>query len=141
MVGCYADANFSRLWIHEDPQDPICDRTRTGFVVTFPSCTLLCMSNLHTEIALSKLNSEYVELSHSVRSLLPLEILIKEVIDNLGVDSEKLKFFSSSTVYEDNNLSIFVATSPRMTPISKHIAIKYHWLRQHVGKEFVIRKI
>ena len=32
-------------------------------------------------------------------------------------------------------------TSPRMTPSSKHIAVKYHWFRQHVGKEFVIRKI
>ena len=28
-----------------------------------------------------------------------------------------------------------------MTPKSKHIAVKYNWFRQHVGKEFVIRKI
>ena len=48
---------------------------------------------------------------------------------------------SSSTIYEDNNGAIVVAKSPRMTPTSKHIAIKYHWFRQHVGKEFVIRKI
>ena len=34
-----------------------------------------------------------------------------------------------------------MATSPRMTPTSNHIAVKYHWFRQHVGKEFVIRKI
>ena len=27
-----------------------------------------------------------------------------------------------------------------MTPISKHIAIKYHWFSQHVGKEFMIPK-
>ena len=80
-------------------------------------------------------------LSHSVRELLPLKSLIKEVIDNLGIDSENLKFVSSSTVYEDNNGAIVVAKSPRMTPSSKHIAVKYHWFRQHVGKEFVIRKI
>ena len=82
-----------------------------------------------------------MELSHSVRALLPLKSLIKELIDNLGIYSEKLKFVSSSTVYEDNNGAIVVTTSPRMTPSSKHIAIKYHWFRQHVGKEFVIRKI
>ena len=80
-------------------------------------------------------------LSHSVGALLPLESLIKEVIDNLGIDSENLKFVSSSTIYEDNNGSIVVATSPRMNPSSKHIAVKYHWFRQHVVKEFVIQKI
>ena len=80
-------------------------------------------------------------LSHSVRALITFEILIKEVINNLGIDSEKLKFVSSCTIYEDNNGAIVVATSPRMTPTSKHLAFKYHWFRQHVGKEFVIRKI
>ena len=80
-------------------------------------------------------------LSHSVRALISLKSLIKEVIDNLGIDSENLKFVSSSTIYEGNNGAIVVAKSPRMTPTSKHIAVKYHWFRQHVGKEFVIRKI
>ena len=31
--------------------------------------------------------------------------------------------------------------SLRMTPTSKHISVKYHWFRQHVGKEFMISKI
>ena len=48
---------------------------------------------------------------------------------------------SSSAVYEKNNRAIVVATSPSMTPTSKHIAVKYHWFRQNVGKEFLIRKI
>ena len=80
-------------------------------------------------------------LCHYVRALLTLKCLIKEVIDNLGTDSENLKFVSSSTIYEDNNGAIVVATSPRMTPTSKHIDVKYHCFRQHVGKEFVICKI
>ena len=74
-------------------------------------------------------------LSHSVRALLPLKIPIKEVIDNLGIDSEKLNFVSSSTIYEDNNRAIVVAKSKRMTPTSKHIAFKYYWFRQNVGKK------
>ena len=84
---------------------------------------------------------EYVSLSHSVRALIPLKSLIKEVIDNLGIDSANLKFVSSTTIYAENNGAIVVATSPRMAPTSKHIAVKHHWFRQHVGKEFVIRKI
>ena len=96
---------------------------------------------IQTEIALSTLHSEYVALYHSVRSLLPLKSIIKEVIGNLGIDIDNLKFASSSNIYEDNNRAIFVATSPRTTPTSKHISVKYHWFRQHVGKEFVIRNI
>ena len=99
------------------------------------------MSKLQTDIALSTLHSEYVALFHSVRALLTLTSLIKEVIDNLGNDSEKMKFVSSATVYEDNNGAIFLATSPSMTPTPIHIYVKYHWFMQHVGKEFAIRKI
>ena len=67
MVDCYADADFAGLWGHEDPQDPICARSRTGFVVTFANCPLLWVSKIQIEIALSTLYSEYVAFSHSVR--------------------------------------------------------------------------
>ena len=80
-------------------------------------------------------------MSHSVRTLLPLKSPIIEVIGNLGIDSDNLKFVSSSTIYKDNNGAIVVATSPKMTNTPKHIAVKYHWFRQNVGKEFVIWKI
>ena len=53
---------------------------------------------------------------HSVRALLLLKSLIKEVIYNLGIDSEKLNFVSISTVYEENNGYIVVEKSPSMTP-------------------------
>ena len=111
------------LWGHEDPQDPICARIRTEFLVTFSNVPLLWVSKLQTKISLSKLHSEYVTLSHSVIALVPLKSLIKKVIDNLGIDSYKLKFLSSSTIYEYNIGAIVVATSPRMTPTPDHISI------------------
>ena len=129
------------MWGPEDPQYPIFAISRTGFVVTFANCPLLWVTELQTEIALSTLHSECVALSNSVRALLTLKSLIKEVIDNLGNDSENLKFVSSSTIYEDNNGAIFVATRPSMTPTSNHIAIKDHGFRQYVGNEFLIWEI
>ena len=96
-------------------------------MVNFSNCPLLWVSKLQIYIALSTLHSEYVALSHSVRALLPFKSIIKEVIDNLGIGSWKLKFVSRSTVYEDNNGAIVVAKGPRMTPTSNHIAVKYHW--------------
>ena len=67
-------------------------------------------------------------LSHYVGSLLPLESIINEAIDNLGIESKKLKFVLCSTIYEDKNGAMVVARSPSMTPTSKHTAVKYHWL-------------
>ena len=38
-VDCYANKDFAGLWGYVDPQDPICVRSRTGFVVTIPRMT------------------------------------------------------------------------------------------------------
>ena len=67
VVDCYADANFGGLWGHENPQDPICDGSRTGFVVFSDNCPLLWVSKLQTYISLSTIHSDYVALSHSFR--------------------------------------------------------------------------
>ena len=127
VVDCYADADFARLWGHKNYQGRLCAKNRYRFVVISPNFPMLWVSKLQREIALSTLYSEYVVLSHSIIALLPLKSLIKEVIDNLGIDSEKLKFVSSSNIYEDNNSSIVVVTSTNMTSTSKHFAVKYHW--------------
>ena len=34
-----------------------------------------------------------------------------------------------------------MAQSPRLTPTSKHIAVKYHWFRDHIGKDFDIEHV
>ena len=59
----------------------------------------------------------------------------------MGIGSERLKFASSSNVYEDNNIALVLATSTAMTNTSKHIAVKFHWFRKHIGKEFLIQEI
>ena len=41
VVDCYADAYFVGLWRHENPQDPICARSITEFVVNFVNFPLL----------------------------------------------------------------------------------------------------
>ena len=70
--------------------------------------------------------------SKYVRDFLPLKIIIKEVIGNLVIDSEKLDFLSRYTVYEENNSAIVVTTSPNMNPTSNHISDNYHWFTQNV---------
>ena len=76
-----------------------------------------------------------------VRVRVRVRVRVMEVIENLGIYSENQKFVSSSTIYEDNNWAIAVEISTRMTPTSNHIAVKYHWFRQHIGQDFVIWNI
>lgn len=38
-----------------------------------------------------------------------------------------------STVFEDNNGAIKTAHAERMSPRTKHIAVKYHFFRSHIG--------
>ena len=63
------------------------------------------------------------------------------MVNNLGMDSKKPEYIPISVVYEDFYGDIVFAKTPRMTPNSKHISIKYHWFRQNFGKEFVSKKI
>ena len=134
VANFYVDECFLVLWGHDNSQDPSCDKIRTGCVVTYSNFPLLLVSKIHTDIALYNLYYEYVVLYTYVRYLIPLKSIIKEVVDKLVMDSDKLNFASNSTVYEDNNSAIVVGKIPRMTPNSKKMAFKYHWFRYHVGK-------
>ena len=43
VLNFYAGAYFAGLCVHENPQDPICNRSRTVFVVMSSNCPILCM--------------------------------------------------------------------------------------------------
>ena len=79
---------------------------------------------MQTEIALSTTESEYIALSTSMRELIPFMSLMKEtagLFELLTIDP-----LFGCTVWEDNERFITVAKSPKFTPRTKHIAIKYH---------------
>ena len=99
-------------------------------------------SKLQTEIDLSILESEYIALSQSMRELIPLRNTLIEIGENLNL-SFCNPMVIHSTIFEDNNGTLGLATSPKMSPRTKHIGIKYHWFRSYIGKEkgYVIEKI
>ena len=140
-VDCYCDADFAGLWGYEDSQDPVCVKSRTGYIITIANCPLLWVSKLQTEIALSTLHAEYVALSQSLRDLLPVKTLVKTILEVYKIDAAKIKYTTKSEVFEDNQGALTVAQSPRFTPTSKFIAVKYHWFRSHVNKEFELVKV
>jgi len=77
---------------------------------------------------------EYIALSRACRALVPLRDLLKKVALALNVRNEDVMSMHT-TIWEDNVGALTLANMelPRMTPRSKHIAIKYHWFRQFVS--------
>jgi hypothetical protein len=132
-MDCYADADFAGLWNYEDLHDPTCVRSRTGYLLTLGGIPVVWASKLQTEIALSTMESEYIALSTSMRVLIPLRYVLEEVANTLDLDYDSSS--TMSTVWEDNQAALILATTnpPRLTPRSKHIAIKYHWFRSHLA--------
>ena len=62
-LNCYVDSDYAGLWNYEDYQDPICVKSRTGYTLTLGDCPLVWSSRLQTEISLSTLEAEYIDLS------------------------------------------------------------------------------
>jgi hypothetical protein len=141
-LDCYCDADFAGLYNVENHQDPVCVKSRTGFCLTLGDCPLLWVSKLQSEIALSTTEAEYIALSQAIRELIPMRALFQEVGDALKLKCTQPTILHS-TVFEDNNGALALATSPKMTPRTKHIAVKYHHFRSKIGpdKGIIIQRI
>lgn len=132
-IDCYVDADFAGLWKREDDQNPLCVKSRTGYLITLGGCPLTWTSKMQTEIAMSTMEAEYIALSHSMRELIPIRALVEEMASALKF-RKAFEIRTHSKVFEDNNGALTLASCPRMTPRSKHIAVKYHFFRDHVTK-------
>ena len=102
---------------------------RTGFVIT-AKCLIIWYSKLQTKIVLSITESEYIALSQSLKDVLPLMELLKEIRNT--IPSEDKAPIVHCTVFEDNVGCIDLVKTPRMRPRTKHIALKYHHFRSSV---------
>ena len=133
-VDCYPDADFAGLFGHEDVQDPHCARSRTGYVILAFGCPVLWKSKLQTEIALSTMEAEYVAMSQACKDLFPVVDLIRDLSKTVGLPSD-FKAKLHIKIHEDNvgALTLGKLEPRRMTPRSKHYAIKYHWFREKVA--------
>jgi hypothetical protein len=126
----YVDSDFAGGWGYEDPNDPVCVKSRTGFVIEVMSCPIQWVSKLQTNIATSTMEAEYTALSIALRAAIPLLDVIKYVIKSFQVTSSSLLTFKT-TVHEDNQGALRLANMEpgRQTPRSKFYAIKFHWFR------------
>ena len=97
------------------------------------------------------MEAEYISLSTSMRELIALRQILKEIFNytmqsseiknlNISTMSQGFKEIPQSTVHEDNTTCLKFATMPKMSPRTKHIAIPYHFFRSKV-KELEIKVV
>jgi len=141
-VDCFVDADFAGLWPHEDKHDPSCVKSRTGFVICIANCPVIWSSKLQTDIATSTMEAEYNGLSLCMRDLIPFKRLVQAVAGGIGLEPDIVTSFKT-TVWEDNNGALILANMEpgRMTPRSKHYAVKYHWFRSYISPTLQVKKI
>ena len=79
--------------------------------------------------------SEYIALLQAMREVIPFVNLMMEVGDIFKLHNPKSKLHCK--IFENNQSCIKVAESPKFTPRTKHIAIKYHHFRIHVANKTI----
>ena len=129
-IECFVDADFAGSWQIEDSQDPMSAMSRTGYVIRFAGCPVMWVSKLQSVCSLSTTESEYIALSQSLRDVIPMMELLKELTTHMSIDN--VSPVINCTVFEDNNGALKLANLPRMRPRTRHIATKYHFFRSYV---------
>ena len=79
-------------------------------------------------VALSTAEAEYIALSAAAQESLWLNQLVSEL-----TNSENQKI----TILEDNQSAIAMTRNPQFHGRSKHIDIKYHFVRDHVNSGYI----
>ena len=85
-VDAYPDADFAGLYGYEDKLDPVCVKSRTGYVINVANCPVLWRSTLQVEISQSTMESEICALATCTRDLLPIIDLVEETVPAVGLD-------------------------------------------------------
>jgi hypothetical protein len=126
----FVDADFAGGWGFEDPLDPACVRSRTGYIIEMMGCPITWKSKLQTDIATSTMEAEYSALSMALRATIPLLEVVRYVVNGFA-DTKNVVTRFKTTVHEDNMGALRLAQMEpgRNTPRSKFYAIKLHWFR------------
>jgi hypothetical protein len=105
-------------------------RSATGNCVFMANGPISWVSRLQTTLASSSMETEYMA-SYDV---------VQELTWTVGVSQEvevNLLRYGQIKVYVDNKSAIALANNPVFHKRSKHIDIKYHWLREKVAEGVV----
>ena len=95
-----------------------------GSLISWRSCKQTC-------VALSTAESEYVALSAATQEAIWLNRLLIDIC---------AKPDSPIIIHEDNQAAMCIAKNPIQHPKTKHISIKFHFIREHIEQNDIVLK-
>ena len=119
MVG-YVDADHAG--------DPDEGYSTTGYVFYFAGGHLYWKSQRQTIVTLSTVEAEYVALSKGGQEC----VYLRDLMSSAGFEQAQ-----ATTMHEDNSGALKLANTDHYHPRTKHIGVKYHYIR-HLVKENVV---
>ena len=104
-------------------------RSTTGYIVYAAGGPIAWQSKLQSTIAVSTMEAEYNSAFAAIQELIWLKGVLKEI--GISIDDP-------ITLHMDAKSAIALAKNPMHHKRSKHIDIKYHWLREHTYEDGTI---
>jgi len=98
----YVDADFVSNWNHSEAKSWDTAHSRHGYIILYTGCPILWASQLQMEIALSSTESEFISLSTTLHTTIPIMELVKE-LKGQGFDVVSTQPMVHCCVFEDNS--------------------------------------
>ena len=102
---------------------PDTSRSRGGHILLLWGSPILWVSKLQTITALSSCEAEYVQACLAARDVVWIRRVLREIL---------LPQQAATTMYIDNQSAMKLAKHLMTKPASRHILLRYHWLRDQV---------
>ncbi|KAL0294148.1 UNVERIFIED_CONTAM: Retrovirus-related Pol polyprotein from transposon TNT 1-94 [Sesamum radiatum] len=118
LVG-YVDSNYAN--------DRDSRRSTTSYVFTLCGACISWKSQLQNIVALSTTEAEYIATTEALKEA----IWLKGLLDEIGFLKHKV------TVFSDSQSSIQLCKNPVFHDRTKHIDVRYHFIRDIVGKDII----
>lgn len=128
IIESYGDANWG-----DKPNSN--RRSTTGYVVKINNNAIIWRSVKQSSVALSTAEAEYYALAAVVQEVLWIKQFLTELVSPLFI-------IPTPIIYSDNAAAISIAKEDRFHEKTKHIDIKFNFIRDHVEKkDFIIEWI
>ena len=101
-------------------------RSTSGYIYLLNNGAISWASRKQSVVALSSTEAEYMALTLAVKEVLWLKTLFGEI----GAPHHAIEIL---TIYCDNQGAIALANNPGFHARSKHIDIRYHFIREHIN--------
>jgi hypothetical protein len=102
-------------------------RSTTGYIFSLSGGAISWKSRRQPTVALSSTEAEYMAAADACKEALWLRRLLNEVQTGSGINSD---FNKPQTIHIDNNSALDLAKNPKHHDRTKHIDIRYHFIRE-----------